>query len=125
MYEIEDQISGLRWLGRQTEGVFDKLFGFGELRVVGVVKSTQSAAGFDRFTDLRLQDDADSRVDRGVDVDATRAEHGGGFADVVGTDAADVAVAGRIHHQFAGGVRQELELVDDLRIAALRLNDLL
>src|SRR5207249_8182016 len=53
------------------------------------------------------------------------ADHGGCLPDVLGVDSADKASARRSDLARAGGVRQQLEPVQHLRIASLRGNNFL
>ncbi len=110
---------------RDAERVLDQLRRFFQVLFLGVVQAAEHGARIHLLADLDFEDHAHRRVDGVVLRVAAGADHGRGQADVLGVDGADKSRARRGDLSHAGGVGQQFEPVEHLRIAALRLDHFL
>src|ERR1700722_12240076 len=108
-YDFENQFAALRRSRSDAESIFDKLRGFVDIVLTGVIQAAENAAGVDLLPNFDLEDHADSGVDGIFLGIAARADHGRGLADVFGVDGADVACTRRTDFTRSRGVGQELE----------------
>src|SRR3954469_18955350 len=119
-YDFENEFAALRRSRSDAESIFDELRGFVDIIFASIVETAQHAAGVNLLAHFHFQDHADGGIDRIFLGIAAGADHGRGLADVFGVNGADVARARRTDFARPGGVGQELETVENMRVAALR-----
>src|SRR5258708_4711755 len=123
-YHFENQLALIRRGRGNAEGVLHHLGRFFDMLVTGVVETAEDAARVHLLADLHLENHADGGIDDILFGVAAGADEIGSLADVFGVDDADVAATRRGDLARAGGIGEQLEAIEYLGIAALRLNDL-
>src|SRR6476646_6889530 len=118
--DCENQFAFFDWMLRDLEGILDQVGRLGQMLFAGVIDAAQDAAGFDFLPDFNFEDYAYGRVDRIFFSVAARADHRRCLTDQLGIDTAHVASAAGGDLLRAGCVGQQIEAVENLRIAALR-----
>src|SRR3977135_1011591 len=124
-YHFEDQFALLRRGSGNAESILDLLRSFLDIFLAGVVQAAKHCAGFNFLADLHFENDADRGI-YGVFLQIPAcANHRRRPANSFGIDSADVSGARRSDFANAGGIGQQLETIQHLRIPALRFDHFL